>query len=117
MQEGHTASEGWTVGRLHVALPRSAPRQQLLQDANLTPIEDLPAALDGWASAAEQFEAARPRIEAARARMKTYGVLPDGLEARDVTADVLRDTEPRQGNREDRGRGGERCDLSAQLPH
>ncbi|WP_239009018.1 hypothetical protein [Streptomyces sp. CFMR 7] len=105
------------MGRLHVALPRSAPRQQLLQDANLTPIEDLPAALDGWASAAEQFEAARPRIEAARARMKTYGVLPDGLEARDVTADVLRDTEPRQGNREDRGRGGERCDLSAQLPH
>nr|WP_260611414.1 hypothetical protein [Streptomyces sp. WAC04770] len=105
------------MGRLHVALLRSASRQQLLRDVNLTAVGDLPAVLDGWAWAAGQLEAARPRIEAARARMKTCGVLPEGLEARDVTADVLRDTEPRQGNREDRGRGGERCDLSAQLPH
>ncbi|SNX81276.1 hypothetical protein SAMN05421860_1311, partial [Streptomyces microflavus] len=65
----------------------------------------LPAVLDGWASAAEQLEAARPLIEAARAHMKLRGVLPDDLETRDVTADVLRDTEPREGNRNDRGRG------------
>ncbi|MDP5315567.1 hypothetical protein [Streptomyces poriferorum] len=99
------AHEDWTVDRLHVALPHSASRQQLLQDVNLTPIEDLPAVLDGWASAAEQLESARPRIEAARAHMKTRGVLPDDLETRDVTADVLRDAEPRQGNRDNRGRG------------
>ncbi|MFD4175234.1 hypothetical protein [Streptomyces anulatus] len=99
------AHEDWTVDRLHVALPHSVSRQQLLQDVNLTPIEDLPAVLDGWASAAEQLEAARPRIEAARAHMKTHGVLPDDLETRDVTADILRHAEPRQGNRDDRGRG------------
>ncbi|WP_306340128.1 hypothetical protein [Streptomyces sp. AS13] len=99
------AHEDWTVDRLHVALPHSASRQQLLQDVNLTPIEDLPAVLDGWASAAEQLEAARPRIEAARAHMKTHGVLPDDLETRDVTADILRDAEPCQSSRDDRGRG------------
>ncbi|MER8269649.1 hypothetical protein ABT007_36315 [Streptomyces griseus] len=46
------AHEDWTVDRLHVALPHSASRQQLLQDVNLTPLEDLPAVLDGWAAAA-----------------------------------------------------------------
>ncbi|MGW5932069.1 hypothetical protein ACWF2L_38410 [Streptomyces anulatus] len=76
------AHEHWTVDRLHVALLHSASRQQLLQDVNLTPIENLPAVLDGWAAAAEQLESARPRIEAARAHMKTCGVLPDDQEAR-----------------------------------
>ncbi|MGW0564449.1 hypothetical protein ACWDZ4_28560 [Streptomyces sp. NPDC003016] len=55
--------------------------------------------------AAEQLQSARPRIEAARAHMKLRGVLPDDLETGDVTADVLRDAEPRQGNRDDHGRG------------
>ncbi|SCK56011.1 hypothetical protein YUYDRAFT_07431 [Streptomyces sp. ScaeMP-e48] len=99
------AHEDWTVDRLLVALPHSASRQQLLQDVNLTPIEDLPPVLDGWATAAEHLEAARPRIEAARAHMTTHGVLPDDLETRDVTADILRHAEPGQGNRDDRGRG------------
>ncbi|MFG2432565.1 hypothetical protein [Streptomyces sp. NPDC048590] len=73
------AHEDWTVDRLHVALPHSVSRQQLLQDVNLTPIEDLPAVLGGWASAAEQLQSARPRIEAARTHMKLRGVLPEDL--------------------------------------
>ncbi|MFC8726475.1 hypothetical protein [Streptomyces bacillaris] len=36
------------MGRLHVALLRSASRQQLLRDVNLTAVGDLPAVLDGW---------------------------------------------------------------------
>ncbi|WP_405434825.1 hypothetical protein [Streptomyces anulatus] len=99
------AHEDWTVDRLHVALPHSASRQQLLQDVNLTPIENLPAVLDGWAAAAERLESARPLIEAARAHMKVRGVLPAELEARDVTAEILDDAEPRRERRNDRGQG------------
>ncbi|MFI8437341.1 hypothetical protein ACIGJO_27085 [Streptomyces sp. NPDC079020] len=87
--------EDWTVDRLHVALPHSASRQQLLHDVNLTPIDALPAVLDGWAAAAEDLEKARPMIEAARVSMKSHGVLPEGLGARDVTADILREAGPR----------------------
>ncbi|MEV5687743.1 hypothetical protein AB0L68_31875 [Streptomyces sp. NPDC052164] len=109
--------EDWTVDRLHVALPHSASRQQLLQDVNLTPIDSLPAVLDGWASAAEDLERARPMIEAVRVSMKVRGVLPEGAEARDMTADILRDAGPRhdrtaparrRGNRtgpQDHGKG------------
>ncbi|RPK87154.1 hypothetical protein [Streptomyces sp. ADI98-10] len=97
------AHEDWTVDRLHVALPHSASRQQLLQDVNLTPLEKLPAVLEGWAKAAEQLEAARPLIETARRTAR--GALPVELEARDVTADVMRDAEPRQGHGAGRGRG------------
>ncbi|MFL3870589.1 hypothetical protein LT966_28810 [Streptomyces griseobrunneus] len=99
------AKEDWTVDRLHVALPHSASRQQLLQDVNLTPIEDLPHVLDGWAAAAEELESARPLIEEARARAAARGALPAELQTRDVTADVLRDAEPRQNHQGDRGRG------------
>ncbi|WP_406141433.1 hypothetical protein OH828_36995 [Streptomyces anulatus] len=98
------AHEDWTVDRLHVALPHSASRQQLLQDVNLTPLEELPAVLEGWAKAAEQLEAARPLIETAR-RTALGGALPVELATRDVTADVMRDAEPRQGHVADRGRG------------
>ncbi|XMN04809.1 hypothetical protein ACK8N7_01520 [Streptomyces griseobrunneus] len=49
------AHEGWTVDRPHVTLPHSASRQQLLQDVNFTPIENLPVVLEGWARAAEQL--------------------------------------------------------------
>ncbi|MEU0002202.1 hypothetical protein ABZ069_35380 [Streptomyces microflavus] len=99
------AKEDWTVDRLHVALPHSASRQQLLQDVNLTPIEDLPDVLDGWAAAAEQLEAARPLIEDARARTAARAALPAELETRDVTADVMRDAGPRQERRGERGQG------------
>ncbi|MEU9624383.1 DUF6083 domain-containing protein [Streptomyces sp. NPDC048155] len=37
---------------------------------------------------------ARPLIEAARVGMKVRGVLPENLEVRDVTADILRDAGP-----------------------
>ncbi|MFF8422965.1 hypothetical protein [Streptomyces sp. NPDC015680] len=100
--------EDWTVDRLHVALPHSASRQQLLQDVNLTPIEDLPAVLDGWAGAAEVLEAARPMIEAARVSMAARGVLPDGIEARDVTTEILRDAGPRHDRDQDHGHTGGR---------
>ncbi|MFD3881190.1 hypothetical protein [Streptomyces microflavus] len=99
------AKEDWTVDRLHVALPHSASRQQLLQDVNLTPIEDLPDVLDSWAAAAEQLEAARPLIEEARARTAARGALPAELETRDVTADVMRDVGPRPERRGERGQG------------
>lgn len=99
------AKEDWTVDRLHVALPHSASRQQLLQDVNLTPIEDLPDVLEGWAAAAEQLEAARPLIEDARARTAARAALPAELETRDVTADVMRDAGPRQERRSERGQG------------
>ncbi|MBK3583205.1 hypothetical protein ACFCZ4_34165 [Streptomyces microflavus] len=99
------AKEDWTVDRLHVALPHSASRQQLLQDVNLTPIEDLPDVLDGWAAAAEQLEAARPLIEEARARTAARGALPAELETRDVTADVMRDAGPRHERSGERGQG------------
>lgn len=97
------AHEDWTVDRLHVALPHSASRQQLLQDVNLTPLEELPAVLEGWAKAAEQLEAARPLIETAR--RTASAALPLELEVRDVTADVMRDAEPSQGHGAGRGRG------------
>ncbi|MFJ9530858.1 hypothetical protein [Streptomyces cyaneofuscatus] len=99
------AKDHWTVDRLHVALPHSASRQQLLQDVNLTPIEDLPTVLDGWATAAEQLESARPLIEEVRARAAARSALPAELETRDVTADVLRDAGPRHEHRDDRGQG------------
>ncbi|MGW1468462.1 hypothetical protein ACWCPT_29470 [Streptomyces sp. NPDC002308] len=96
LEEGHPMGhEDWTVDRLHVALPHSASRQQLIQDVNLTPLERLPAVLDGWASAAETLEEARDRIAAVRIAMSAAGRLPEGLETRDVTADILRDAGPR----------------------
>lgn len=91
------AHEDWTVDRLHVALPHSASRQQLLQDVNLTPIDELPAVLDRWAAAAESLEAARPEIEAVRAYVTKHGALPDSVDTADMTQEIHRDAGPRRG--------------------
>ncbi|MFF8387746.1 hypothetical protein ACF053_29470 [Streptomyces kanasensis] len=96
-----TGRETWTVDRLHHALPHSALRQQLLQDVNLTPLDQLPAVLERWAAAAEQLQAAERRIESARSWAARGGSLPDGLAGEDRTADLLRDADPR----DEHGRG------------
>jgi hypothetical protein len=89
----------WTVDRLHVALPHSALRQQLLADVHLTPIEDLPARLEGWESAAETLDAARPRIEAVRAYVKEHGgqLPPEYQDAPDLTDSIVDDAQGRRG--------------------
>ncbi|MFH8581603.1 hypothetical protein [Streptomyces zaomyceticus] len=94
-----TARETWTVDRLHHALPHSASRQQLLADVNLTPIDELPAVLDRWATAADQLQAAATRIAAARAQHADTTVPGDTTV--DHTGDVLRDA----GHRTDRASG------------
>ncbi|MGW9029010.1 hypothetical protein ACWGQ5_33740 [Streptomyces sp. NPDC055722] len=92
------AHDEWTVDGLHVALPHSVLRQQLLQDVNLTRIEELPRRLEGWASAVETLEAARPRIEAARAAMKEHGQLPsEYTDAADMTGTIVDDARGRRG--------------------
>ncbi|QDN54015.1 hypothetical protein [Streptomyces sp. S1D4-20] len=90
--------EKWTVDRLHVALPHSTLRQQLVTDVNMTGLEELPRRLEGWAGAAETLEAARPRIEAARAYVKEHGVLPPEYDdAPDMTDTVIDDAQGRRG--------------------
>lgn len=91
------AAEKWTVDGLHVALPHSANRQQLLQDVNLTSLDKLPETLASWAGAAENLEAARPRIEEARRLYKKHGRLPDEDSLADMTEAVADDAAPRRG--------------------
>lgn len=96
--------EGWTVDRIHHALPHSALRQQLLQDVNLTPIDELPAVLERWAAAAVTLMEMGPRIQVVR----EAGRLPEGLVVEDRTGEVLRDAGRRpacQEQRDGRGRG------------
>lgn len=93
--------EDWTVDRIHHALPHSASRQQLLRDVHLTPIEELPAVLERWATAAEQITAAADRIESCRVIHKVTGLLPEHSTTDDRTTDIVRDAGPR----EDRQRG------------
>ncbi|WP_338704351.1 hypothetical protein V2W30_41265 (plasmid) [Streptomyces sp. Q6] len=88
----------WNVDRLHVALPHSANRAQLVQDVNTTPVDELPHVLGGWARAVEQLQAARPQIEAARAHFKEHGELPPQYaDAADLTGDIARDAGHRRG--------------------
>ncbi|MEU6071928.1 hypothetical protein ABZ864_47795 [Streptomyces sp. NPDC047082] len=92
------ARDEWTVDQLHHALPHSALRVKLLQDVNLTPIDDLPGKLEGWATAAKTLEEARPRIEAARAYIKEHGELPPEYgDAPDMTDPIVDDAQGRRG--------------------
>ncbi|MFW3464524.1 hypothetical protein ACN24M_39060 [Streptomyces microflavus] len=79
--------------------------QQLLQDVNLTTIENLALELERWARASEQLEATRPLIEATRACTAGRDALSGELETRDVTVDIRRDTEPHQEIGVDRDQG------------
>ncbi|MEV5282699.1 hypothetical protein ACFYMW_36070 [Streptomyces sp. NPDC006692] len=93
-----TSHGKWTVDRLHIALPHSALRQQLVTDVNMTGLEELPRRLEGWAQAAETLEAARPRIEAARAYVREHGALPPEYDgAPDMTDTVTDDAQERRG--------------------
>ncbi|MER6432090.1 hypothetical protein ABT272_30850 [Streptomyces sp900105245] len=92
------SQDKWTVDGIHHALPHSRLRQQLLSDVNLTPIDDLPARLQGWTDAVRTLEAARPGIEAVRAYVKKHGQLPPDLQdAPDMTDAIVDDARGRRG--------------------
>ncbi|MFD0367622.1 hypothetical protein [Streptomyces sp. NPDC127114] len=59
-------------------VPPPASCQQLLADANLTPLYEPPAVLDRWAAAAESLQGAAGMIQTARANAKNLGPLLDG---------------------------------------
>ncbi|MET4668296.1 hypothetical protein OG728_02605 [Streptomyces microflavus] len=71
----------------------------------LTTIENLALELERWAGAAEQLEATRPLIEATRTCTAGRDALSGDLETRDVTAGIMRDTEPHQEIWVDRDQG------------
>ena len=98
-----TARDAWTVDRLHHAMPHSASRQQLLADVNLTPLDELPAVLDRWTTAAETLQAAAGRIAAARAQAAAGQPLEDAGAGTDRTADVQHDAGHRGDRRPGRG--------------
>ncbi|MFD7764749.1 hypothetical protein [Streptomyces microflavus] len=92
--------EDWAVDRLHtspcpVRLPAAAAPGRVPHNY-LTTIENLALELEHWAGAAEQLEATRPLIEVTGACTAGRDALSGDLETRDVTAGIVRDTEPHQ---------------------
>lgn len=70
----------WTIDGIAHALSVPEQRMRFLRDINLTPLTELPAVLDRWVRHVTALEAARPGIEALRARFQETGQLPAEFE-------------------------------------
>ncbi|TQE33181.1 hypothetical protein [Streptomyces ipomoeae] len=69
----------WNIDRITHTLWMPEQRMRFLRDVRLKPLTELPAVLDRWVQHVTALEAARPGIEALRARFQETGTVAGGV--------------------------------------
>ncbi|WP_435058462.1 hypothetical protein [Streptomyces sp. bgisy060] len=80
------SSGEWTIDGIAHALGVPEQRMRFLRDINLTPLADLPTVLDRWVRHVTALEAAKPGIDALRARVAAGEALPAEMEHSEESA-------------------------------